>query len=76
MITYTALQFYTREPRDVVRIAAAPKGEMADVDWSEPELAVPYEGIPETGEWLMATGAERALIGRLSHDCVRLDDTL
>ena len=35
VITYTALQFFTREPRDVVRIAAAPNGEMADIDWSD-----------------------------------------
>ena len=74
VITYTALQFYTREPRDAVRIAAAPDGEMADIDWSDPELAVPYSAIPETGEWLIATGAERALIERLAHDCLRLDD--
>jgi hypothetical protein len=30
--------------------------------------------MPETGEWLIATGAERALIERLTRDCVRLDD--
>ena len=74
VITYTALQFFTREPRDIVRIAVAPNGEMADVDWSDPELAVPYDSVPETGEWLIATGAERALIERLSRDCLRLDD--
>jgi hypothetical protein len=74
VITYTALQFYTRKPRDAVRIAAAPNGDMADVDWSDPELAVPYGSVPETGEWLIATGAERALIERLARDCVRLDD--
>ena len=36
----------------------------------------PYltKAFPETGEWLMATGAERALIGRLGRDCLRLDD--
>ena len=37
-ITYTALQFYTREPREVVRIAAAPHGEAADIVWSDPDL--------------------------------------
>jgi SAM-dependent methyltransferase len=74
VVTYTALQFYTREPRDAVRIAAAPNGEMADIDWLDPELAVVYEAFPETGEWLIATGAERALIERLSHDCLPLDD--
>jgi hypothetical protein len=57
-----------------VRIAAAPNGEMADIDWFDPELAVVYDALAETGEWLIATGAERALIERLSHDCLRLDD--
>jgi hypothetical protein len=74
VITYTALQFYTREPQDVVRIAAAPNGDMADIDWSNSGLTVPYEALPEDGEWLMTTGAERALIERLAHNCLRLDD--
>ena len=74
VITYTALQFYTREPRDIVRIAEAPKGDMVDTDWSDPGLAVPYGAFSDDGEWLMATGAERALIERLAHDCLRLDD--
>jgi hypothetical protein len=74
VITYTALQFYTREPRDSLRIAAAPSGEMADIDWSDPELVISYDAMPETGEWLMATGAERTLIERLARDCLRLDD--
>ncbi|MEA2839934.1 MAG: hypothetical protein QOF41_1264 [Methylobacteriaceae bacterium] len=74
VITYTALQFYTYEPQEVVRIAAAPKGEMADVDWSDADLAVPYDSLTEDGEWLIATGPERALIERLASDCLRLDD--
>ncbi len=74
VITYTALQFYTREPQDTVRIAAAPDGDMADIDWSDADFAVPYDAMPEDGEWLMATGVERALIERLSRDCLRLDD--
>jgi hypothetical protein len=61
VITYTALQFYTHEPRDEMRIAAAPDGEMADVDWSDAYLAVSYDALPDDGEWLMATGPERAL---------------
>ncbi|WP_137045427.1 DNA methyltransferase [Pseudolabrys sp. FHR47] len=73
VITYTALQFYTREPNDTVRIATAPKGEMADIDWSNAELAVSYDGLQESKEWLMATGTERALIRRLAGHCVRLD---
>jgi SAM-dependent methyltransferase len=74
VITYTALQFFTREPREVMRIAMAPNGEMADVDWSDPELAVPYDSVPEAGEWLIATGTERALIERLAREFARLDN--
>src|SRR5690606_36665061 len=75
-ITYTALQFFTREPNDVVRIALAPKGESEaqDVDWSDEKLAVTYEGLAEDGAWLMATGPERALVERLGDNCIRLGE--
>lgn len=73
-ITYTALQFFTHEPNDAVRIVAAPNGETQDVDWADGGLAVPYDALPPADEWLMATGAERALIDRLARDCLRLDD--
>lgn len=76
VITYTALQFFTRDSNDVVRIAAAPNGEMADIDWSDAELAIPYDSLSGEDEWLMATGAERGLIERLSRDCLRLEDPL
>jgi hypothetical protein len=76
-ITYTALQFFTKEPNEALRIATAPGGETEaqDVDWSDGDLAVPYEALPEDGEWLMATGAERALIDRLARDCLRLNNS-
>jgi hypothetical protein len=74
VITYTALQFFTCEPFDSVRIAVAPTGEMADVDWSDPRLVILYGALPESGEWLIATGAERGLIERLSRGCLRLGD--
>jgi hypothetical protein len=73
-ITYTALQFFTKEPREAVQIAIAPGGQAADVDWTRPELSVPYSAFAEAGEWLIATGAERALIDRLAATCLRLDD--
>ena len=57
-----------------IRIVAAPGGDVEDVDWSDPSLAVPYADIREEGEWLMVTGAERALIVRLAASCPRLDD--
>src|SRR5438132_1332263 len=64
------------DPDVVADLAAERGGEMADVDWSDAELAVPYDSVPETGEWLIATGAERALIERLARECLRLDDPL
>lgn len=73
---YTALQFFTREPNDIIRIAFAPQGdeEALDVDWSDPTLAVPYSGLPTDGSWLMATGEDRAVIERLWRDHPRLGD--
>lgn len=73
-ITYTALQFFTRDPQDSVRIAVASDGEAADVDWTDEELVVPYDALPEAGVWLMATGADRVLLDRLTAACLRLDD--
>lgn len=73
-ITYTALQFFTKSPQVQVLIATAPQGEAADVDWSDAALAVPYAALREDGEWLMATGEDRALIDRLARTCLRLDD--
>lgn len=74
VITYTALQFFTKEAQDHVRVAVAPDGGAADVDWDDEETIVPYDAFPEDGEWTMATGAERALIDRLARECLRLDD--
>ncbi|MFZ0267719.1 Eco57I restriction-modification methylase domain-containing protein [Caulobacter sp.] len=70
--TYTALQIFRREPVEAPLIAVAPHGDAADIDWSDPGLAVPYEALPDGPEWLMATGAERALIDRLAADCPAL----
>jgi hypothetical protein len=75
-ITYTSLQVFSKEPNDAVRMALAPGGDtdVADIDWDDPDLAVPYAGLPADAEWLIATGAERRLIDRLAQDCLRLDD--
>ena len=75
-ITYTALQFFTREGGGAVRIVTAPEGETEarDADWDDAALRVPWDTMAEDGEWLMATGAERALINRLAETCLRLDD--
>ncbi|MCA3718706.1 MAG: Eco57I restriction-modification methylase domain-containing protein, partial [Brevundimonas sp.] len=71
---YTSLQVFSKAPNDAVRMVLAPDGEVADIDWSDPDLAVPYEALPPDDKWLIATGAERRLIDRLARDCLRLDD--
>ena len=52
----------------------AGRTERDQVTWSDAALAVPYTALPEGGEWLMATGEDRALIDRLARTCLRLDD--
>lgn len=74
--TYTALQFFTREPQETVKIATAPDGNIADVDWGDEAIFVSYDALSPDTEWLMATGAERALIDRLARECLRLDDLI
>lgn len=73
-ITYTALQFFTREPNTSLRIAQAHDGDVADIDWTAPGSAIPYEEFPAGSEWLMLAGKERALVTRLWRDCLRLAD--
>lgn len=71
--TYTALQFFTRARNDAIRVAEAPKGDIAVAPWAEAGSALPY-GRQEFGDrWLLLTGEERALIDRLAARCRRLD---
>ncbi len=65
-ITYTALQFFTAEANDVIRVAASPQGEVGDLEWADEALAVPTEAFGADDEWMMLTGKERELIERLS----------
>ena len=40
---YTALQFYTKQPNDRVKVAFAPNGVVAGDPWSGMECRVPYD---------------------------------
>ena len=73
-ITYTALQFFTHDANDVVKIASSPDGAVGDVDWSDIAKNLNADSLRENAEWLMSTGAERALIEKLGTECLRLDD--
>ncbi|CAN5362901.1 hypothetical protein BH09PSE2_BH09PSE2_09160 [soil metagenome] len=75
-ITYTALQIFTAEPNEAVRVIPAPGGEedVAEASAGRPIQALPYDRLPPGDPWLLATGEERALIDRLAATCLRLDD--
>jgi Eco57I restriction-modification methylase len=73
-ITYTALQFFTAEANEVIRVAASPQGEVGDLEWADEALAVPTEAFSADDEWLMLTGEERELVDRLATECLRLDN--
>jgi hypothetical protein len=71
---YTALQFFTKAPGDVIRVAHAPRGQVPLDPWSDSNAVLKW-GSQDYGErWLLLTGAERSLIDRLTKTCRRLGD--
>ncbi len=73
-ITYTALQFFTRDANENVKVVISPEGEMGDIDWDDETLAIPSVSLRDDTEWLMVSGEDRDVIIRLAGDCLRLDD--
>ena len=71
---YTALQFFTKARRDVIRVGAAPTGEIPQDPWVDIGNALAYGRQVFRERWLLLTGEERALIDRLYQRCKRLDD--
>ena len=75
-ITYTALQFFTHDANENVKVVISPEGEMGDIDWDDETLAIPSVSLRDDTEWLMVTGEDRDVIVRLAQDCLRLDDPI
>ncbi len=72
--TYTALQFFTKAPRDGICVAEAPAGVVPPNPFMDAGRALPY-GRQEFGtRWLLLTGDERDLIDRLDATCHPLSD--
>lgn len=73
-ITYTALQFFSGEERDLVRCVFAPRGKenIAGVEWREVEDDVAPEDLPDEESWVFAPKLERNLLARLSNECLSL----
>lgn len=74
VITYTALQFFTRRPNNHVALHQARTGEISAIDWNRSENRVPYEALTKDQAWHLLPAPERTLIDRLKKSCRRLDD--
>ncbi|MGH6835833.1 MAG: Eco57I restriction-modification methylase domain-containing protein [Methylocella sp.] len=73
-INYTALQFYTKQPNDVVKVAFAPDGIVAGDPSAGASGGVGYDNLDYGDRWLLLAGPERALIDRLGATCRHLDN--
>ena len=73
-ITYTALQFFTRQPNSAVRFFVAADGAVA-TNWRNAGTQVPYEDLSTDQTWVFLPEPERRFMQRLTIDCDRLDDT-
>jgi Eco57I restriction-modification methylase/TaqI-like C-terminal specificity domain len=73
-ITYTALQFFTAEANEVVKVIISPDGEIGETDWVDSNNEVSVEQLPPDSGWVMLSGEERDLLFRLRRDSLRLDD--
>jgi hypothetical protein len=72
--TYTALQFFRGEPTNAVRCAFAPDGVIDNLDWIEPDAAIPHDELPADGAWNLIGEVERKLLHRLRQTCRPLGD--
>lgn len=72
-ITYTALQFFTRQPNSAVRFFVAADGAVA-TNWRNAGTQVPYEDLSTNQTWVFLPEPERRFMQRLTVDCDRLDD--
>ncbi len=73
-ITYTALQFFTFDSNDKVRVVASHDGNLGDVAWEQSRIEIDASLLEANAEWLMLSGEERNVIDKLAIQCLRLDD--
>jgi len=75
VITYTALQFYSKTPKNYVYFVFAHDGVVSDApDWNDPNWKMTYKQLPISDPWVFVPEDERGLIHRLQKSCLRLDD--
>lgn len=69
--TYTALQFFSAAPNDVVRFHDASSGSVVP-DWRDDDRAVPYGALPQGDPWVLLPRRERDVLAALQARCDRL----
>lgn len=74
-ITYTALQFFTGQAVDGIKLHFAPNGgdDLSSLDWSQIK-PLPYENLPAVDAWQFMPEAERLLLQSLATNHSRLDN--
>lgn len=72
--TYTALQFFTKTPNSVVKVAYAPDGVVPDDPWANMDAALQYDQLAYGDRWLLVTGEDRQMINKLQKTCKQLGD--
>lgn len=73
-ITYTALQFYCKTPKNNVHFVFAHDGAVSDTpDWDDPNWCIDYNKLPKSDPWVFVPEHERALIHRLQTKHSKLD---
>ncbi|MDR1085792.1 MAG: Eco57I restriction-modification methylase domain-containing protein [Deltaproteobacteria bacterium] len=73
--TYTALQFFSKRPKNAVRFALAPGGEseVAAINWNGRVEELPYDELPLNGAWHFISNKKRHLFNRLRAKCESLE---
>lgn len=70
---YTAIQIFSKTPVEAIQLSFVPDGDISKVDWSDPEMSLPYEEISSPSDpWLMAPRPVRSMIGRLNREATPL----
>ncbi|WP_051155990.1 Eco57I restriction-modification methylase domain-containing protein [Leucothrix mucor] len=74
-ITYTALQFFSGQPTDGIKLHFAPNGgdDLASLDWDQVET-LSYDKLPVSDSWQFMQESERLLLEKLKTSSKRLDD--
>ncbi len=72
--TYTALQFYSKRPSELIEIFPAPDGDLSHVAWSNNATSIARNKLAFDKRWLMLDEKEKQLVDRLDGRCRPLSD--